>query len=209
MEVNTSMRRMLVTLGLSTIVCASMALAASTTKTVQHHTIPTRWQAQDLKGTVSMVDPQQDLVVVRDSSGVPFDIRYSARRTSWRASSRQIYRSWPRINPWMCDSFRKRAATWREKSRCNAESFLEVPTRSGLSRKRFVLLSSPKRFRGWVHRGWGRGRLVEPTIQRYAAAFNDCAHRAQRWNAAPMVANDDLFSCGGIPPFLMTAGGSC
>src|SRR5579872_4337120 len=69
------MRRMLVTLGLSTIVCASMALAASTTKTVQRHTMPTRWQAQDLKGTVSMVDPQQDLVVVRDSSGVPFDIR--------------------------------------------------------------------------------------------------------------------------------------
>lgn len=66
---------MLVTLGLSTIVCASMALAASTTKTVQQNTLPTRWQAQDLKGTVSMVDPQQDLVVVRDSSGVPFDIR--------------------------------------------------------------------------------------------------------------------------------------
>jgi len=79
------MRRMLVTLGLSTIVCASIALAAGTTKTVQHHTIPNqtspnhtipaRWQAQDLKGTVSMVDPQQDLVVVRDSSGVPFDFR--------------------------------------------------------------------------------------------------------------------------------------
>jgi len=69
------MRRMLVTVGLSTIMCASMSLAASTTKTVQRHTIPTRWQAQDLKGTVSMVDPQQDLVVVRDSSGTPFDLR--------------------------------------------------------------------------------------------------------------------------------------
>ena len=69
------MRRMLLTAGLSAIVCASMALAASTTKTVVHHTVPTRWQAQDLKGTISMVDPQQDLVVIRDSSGTPFDIQ--------------------------------------------------------------------------------------------------------------------------------------
>ncbi|HTY56589.1 MAG TPA: hypothetical protein VMB26_15385 [Candidatus Binataceae bacterium] len=28
-----------------------------------------------MKGTISMVDPAQDLVVVRDSSGVPFDFR--------------------------------------------------------------------------------------------------------------------------------------
>ena len=69
------MRRMLLTAGLSAIVCASMALAAGNTKTVVHHTVPTRWQAQDLKGTISMVDPQQDLVVVRDSSGTPFDIQ--------------------------------------------------------------------------------------------------------------------------------------
>lgn len=69
------MPRMLLTAGLATIVCASMALAASTTKAVTQHSIPTRWQAQNLKGTVSMVDPQQHLLVVRDSSGVPFDIR--------------------------------------------------------------------------------------------------------------------------------------
>ena len=68
------MPRMLLTAGLATIVCASMAFAASTTKAVTQRTVPTRWQAQDLKGTVSMVDPQQHLLVVRDSSGVPFDI---------------------------------------------------------------------------------------------------------------------------------------
>jgi hypothetical protein len=69
------MQRMLLTAGLSAIVCASISLAASTTKTVVHHTVPTRWQAQELKGTISMVDPQQDLVVVRDSSGTPFDLQ--------------------------------------------------------------------------------------------------------------------------------------
>ncbi len=69
------MQRMLLTAGLSAIVCASMALGASTSKTVVHHTVPVRWQAQELKGTISMVDPQQDLLVVRDSSGTPFDIQ--------------------------------------------------------------------------------------------------------------------------------------
>jgi hypothetical protein len=34
-----------------------------------------RWPAENLKGTVSMVDPKMDLVVVRDSHGVPFDFR--------------------------------------------------------------------------------------------------------------------------------------
>lgn len=36
-----------------------------------------RWASQNLNGTVSMVDPKMDLVVVRDSSGVPFDITVS------------------------------------------------------------------------------------------------------------------------------------
>lgn len=34
-----------------------------------------RWPAENLKGTVSMVDPNMDLIVVRDSSGVPFDFK--------------------------------------------------------------------------------------------------------------------------------------
>lgn len=55
--------------------CASAAWAAGTTKTVVQHTNQARWQSQDLKGTISMVDPQQDLVVVKDSSGTPFDIK--------------------------------------------------------------------------------------------------------------------------------------
>ena len=74
------MRRMLLTAGLSTIVCASIvlggaALAATTPKTAARHATPMRWQAQQLKGTISMVDPQQDLLVVRDPSGTPFDLQ--------------------------------------------------------------------------------------------------------------------------------------
>ena len=69
------MRSIYYVTALSAIMCASVAWGASTTKKASSATIPTRWQSQDLKGTISMVDPQQDLVVVRDSSGVPFDIR--------------------------------------------------------------------------------------------------------------------------------------
>jgi len=75
------MPRMLLTAGLSTILCASMALpavtakAASTTKTVARHAIPTRWQAQQLTGTISIIEPQQDLLVVRDPTGTPFDLQ--------------------------------------------------------------------------------------------------------------------------------------
>jgi len=70
-------------IGLSTMASASLAWAANVTKPaeskpgVKHpveHAV-TRWAPQELKGTISMVDPQQDLVVVRDSSGVPFDFR--------------------------------------------------------------------------------------------------------------------------------------
>jgi hypothetical protein len=64
------------------LACASFAWAANTTKpaesksaTTQHATAQQRWAPEVLKGTVSMVDPKQDLVVVRDSSGVPFDFR--------------------------------------------------------------------------------------------------------------------------------------
>lgn len=59
----------------SAIMCASVALGASTTKKAENSKIPARWQTQELKGTISMVDPQQDLVVVRDPSGVPFDLK--------------------------------------------------------------------------------------------------------------------------------------
>jgi len=69
------MRSMYFAAALSAIMCASVAWGASTTKKATTSATSTRWQAQDLKGTISMVDPQQDLVVVRDSSGVPFDIR--------------------------------------------------------------------------------------------------------------------------------------
>ncbi len=47
-----------------------------------------RWAAQNLKGTISMVDPKMDLVVVRDSSGVPFDFKV-ARSTRIDAGAKR------------------------------------------------------------------------------------------------------------------------
>jgi hypothetical protein len=75
------MPRMWTVIGLSAILCAPALWAATkttsrpTSSSAAHQAAVQRWAAQDLKGTVSMVDPKMDLVVVRDSSGVPFDIK--------------------------------------------------------------------------------------------------------------------------------------
>lgn len=75
------MQSMWLVMGLSAMACASLAWAANTTKPSEnktarvHQAMVTRWAPQELKGTVSMVDPKQDLVVLRDSTGVPFDLR--------------------------------------------------------------------------------------------------------------------------------------
>lgn len=73
------MRRMWIVLGLSAISCAPALWAAKKTTSdsvnSDHPVTAKRWPAQDLKGTISMVDPKMNLVVVRDSSGVPFDIK--------------------------------------------------------------------------------------------------------------------------------------
>jgi hypothetical protein len=75
------MRRMWTAIGLSIALCAPALWAATKTTSAPanasagHQATEQRWAAQDLSGTISMVDPKMNLVVVRDSSGVPFDIK--------------------------------------------------------------------------------------------------------------------------------------
>jgi hypothetical protein len=74
------MRRMWTVIGLSVLLCAPALWAAKKTTNASansgtEHQAVQRWAAQNLKGTISMVDPKMNLVVVRDSSGVPFDIK--------------------------------------------------------------------------------------------------------------------------------------
>lgn len=75
------MRSMWFAIGFSLVSCAPAVWAANKTSpapantSAVHHETTLRWPAEDLKGTVSMVDPKMDLVVVRDSSGIPFDIK--------------------------------------------------------------------------------------------------------------------------------------
>lgn len=52
--------------------CAT-ATAAKASKTAQQ-TDHQMWPAENLSGTISMVDPALRLVVVQDSNGVPYDI---------------------------------------------------------------------------------------------------------------------------------------
>jgi hypothetical protein len=74
------MRRLWIVIGISVFSCAPALLAAKKTTAAPanagavHQTAEQRWAAQNLKGTISMVDPKQNLVVVRDSSGVLFDL---------------------------------------------------------------------------------------------------------------------------------------
>lgn len=75
------MRRMWITIGISAVLCvpalfaATKSTSAQATASTEHQNTVQRWPAETLKGTVSMVDPKMDLVVVRDSSGVPFDFK--------------------------------------------------------------------------------------------------------------------------------------
>ena len=67
------------------IACAALCALPLTAshhpaQTTQHaatksdQAIPRAWPAETLTGTISMVDPEQHLVVIRDASGTPFDI---------------------------------------------------------------------------------------------------------------------------------------
>lgn len=79
------MRHLWTASAISAMMCAPALIAATKTATAQNHPASTasqqaqaqvqRWPAENLKGTISMVDPNMHLVVVRDSSGVPFDFK--------------------------------------------------------------------------------------------------------------------------------------
>jgi len=76
------MLRMWAAIGFSMVLSAPLIFAAPTTTSPaaskaanDHKAAEMRWAPQNLTGTVSMVDPKMNLVVVRDSSGVPFDIK--------------------------------------------------------------------------------------------------------------------------------------
>lgn len=79
------MRSLWMAITVSAMMCAPALFAATKTTTApKNQAVATgehtqaqlqRWPAENLKGTVSMVDPSMHLVVVRDSSGVPFDFK--------------------------------------------------------------------------------------------------------------------------------------
>jgi hypothetical protein len=58
-------------------VAGATATNAKVTKTAQHANNQ-MWQPETLSGKITMVDPALKLVVVQDSSGVPFDIKVSS-----------------------------------------------------------------------------------------------------------------------------------
>jgi hypothetical protein len=52
------------------------AIAAATQNAIAqaNKSVPGAWPAESLNGTISAVDPTQHLVIVKDASGVPFDM---------------------------------------------------------------------------------------------------------------------------------------
>lgn len=92
------MRRMWISIGLSMVLCVpalfaatktTSASAGASTNSATTHQAVERWAPQNLNGTVSMVDPTMDLVVVKDSSGVPFDITVSRRTRIDKGTTRE------------------------------------------------------------------------------------------------------------------------
>lgn len=89
------MRRMYFAIALSAVLSAPALWAATKTTSApasgnaEHHGAEMRWAAQNLTGTISMVDPKMELVVVRDSSGVPFDLKV-ARSTRIDSGAKQV-----------------------------------------------------------------------------------------------------------------------
>lgn len=76
------MRLLWTAMGISLISCATALWAAPKTTTpsnsaAEQQATEQRWAAQNLNGKISMVDPNINLVVIRDSSGVPFDLTVS------------------------------------------------------------------------------------------------------------------------------------
>jgi hypothetical protein len=87
------MHRIWISTGVSMVLCVPALFAAGKTapaaSAATAHPAVQRWAPQNLNGTVSMVDPKLDLVVVRDSSGVPFDITVSRNTRIDKGTSRE------------------------------------------------------------------------------------------------------------------------
>ena len=65
------------------------AAAAAATSQPAHKTVREAWAAQTLSGKIAMVDPQQNLLVVTDSSGTPFDLKVT-HATAIRSGSERL-----------------------------------------------------------------------------------------------------------------------
>jgi hypothetical protein len=90
------MNRLWVSIGISMILCVPAIFAATKTASAGASTNHAaaqqaiqRWAPQNLNGTVSMVDPNMDLVVVKDSSGVPFDFTVSRNTRIDKGTTRE------------------------------------------------------------------------------------------------------------------------
>lgn len=70
-------------------VAATHKQAADTQKTVTGKAIPSGWPAESLTGTIMSVDPQKRIMVLKDSSGVPFDMILS-HSTRIKAGQREL-----------------------------------------------------------------------------------------------------------------------
>ena len=65
-------KKILVFAGVTAMILGATAIQAKTTSPKQ--TGRNRWPTEEITGKIGMVDPAKDLVVVRDSTGVPFDL---------------------------------------------------------------------------------------------------------------------------------------
>ena len=82
------------------------------------------WAPETLSGKIAMVDAAQDLVVVDDSSGVPFDMVITSRthiKSAVKHFLCKTYRS-TRTSPSPSGSCRSAGVTWRSRSKSGAEA---------------------------------------------------------------------------------------
>ena len=61
------------------------------TATTHNAAMLSAWPPENLSGTITMADPQKDLVVVKGPDGVPFDMTIKPR-TSIRSGNRKVSR---------------------------------------------------------------------------------------------------------------------
>jgi hypothetical protein len=76
------------------MICPAASITVKAAKTAQKAP-HARWPPETLSGKITMVDPARRLVVVQDSSGVPFDMVVS-RSTRIKSASRTV--NWNDLN---------------------------------------------------------------------------------------------------------------